>query len=174
MDDAGKIIRELREQLDPVPCRHGCNSCCGPVAFSHWEYSQIPQDLCQKLIVNLLPMGSGLDPGAEPRSAILPATVWIKKGLLVAMSQKSWMRLYVNERPEGWTHRCVFLGLNGCTIYQHRPIICRLFGIVRDRRLYCREASPGIELMTVEKAIEITNAWLSCFRLLASACKKGK
>lgn len=35
------------------------------------------------------------------------------------------------------TLRCPFASAEGCTVYDRRPLVCRMFGVVRDARLTC-------------------------------------
>lgn len=165
MSGSIEIIRELREQIPRVPCQVGCTLCCGPVAFSHIEYEQIPREIRDKFHANVFPMGSGSRPAAQPMRAIIPTKKRLSgnKLLLSVMTPDSWMRLYAaGAAPKNWAHSCAFKGPMGCMVYPHRPIICRLYGIVLDRRLYCKTASVTVPLLSLERAVEITETWLSC------------
>lgn len=53
----------------------------------------------------------------------------------VPFTEAEWNQLA--EHPPLTTHTCQFKGETGCTIYDRRPLLCRLFGAVDTTRLRC-------------------------------------
>ena len=39
--------------------------------------------------------------------------------------------------PQPNSMRCPFVEKGGCSIYENRPLVCRLFGAVQDKRIMC-------------------------------------
>ncbi len=175
MTDAGLVILRLREQIPPVTCKLGCTSCCGPVPFSHWEWEQLPAEVKQGLVANEIPMGMGEQPKETPALVIIPTHKKLTgKMTCSAMAPFSWTRIYTNENPKDWDAKCSFRGPWNCMIYQFRPIICRLFGIVQDQRLWCKVANMRFNLLQVEDATRITLEWLNILEPVQALARKGK
>jgi Fe-S-cluster containining protein len=55
---------------------------------------------------------------------------------------------------------CQFICKNGCSIYEDRPFMCRLFGVVDDDRLRCHEGGKAEYQITSELAEELTTEYI--------------
>jgi Fe-S-cluster containining protein len=101
--------RELRRayaNIPPVPCRPRCGDCCGPAPMQRMEWERVK---------DLVPPGAIVHRTLESDGPYVPA------GAFVVLDAASGM--------------CGFLSRDGnraCTIYDKRPLVCRLFGAVRD------------------------------------------
>ena len=52
---------------------------------------------------------------------------------------------------------CPYIGENGCDIYEHRPIVCRMFGVVK--KMQCPHRCGPHKLLTEKKESEIMNKY---------------
>lgn len=58
---------------------------------------------------------------------------------------------WTGARPDG---KCKFLGENGCTVYDRRPMICRLFGSSYNGVFYCKFLGPQkVRLMGADEML---------------------
>jgi Fe-S-cluster containining protein len=53
------------------------------------------------------------------------------------------------------TFKCPFLAAGGCSIYEHRPAVCQLFGAVDHPRMKCPMGCGPKRLLTDEQSREI-------------------
>ncbi len=54
--------------------------------------------------------------------------------------------------------RCPFFS-GGCTVYEDRPFMCRLFGTARDARLTCPKGCQPTHLLAKTKARKLTTQY---------------
>jgi len=162
-----EVILALREVFPPVSCRWGCTDCCGPVPFSRWEWTQVPPEKKNGLTVKMIPVH-------HPRhgfsaSAIIPFAGDVPQdAFLECMTPGAVMRLGTKlKRPELVT--CPFAREGRCTIHEHRPILCRLYGAVDDPRVLC---SYGVRAVPLLPAFIGQTAMAIWFQILPA--HKGK
>lgn len=59
------------------------------------------------------------------------------------------------DKPKPYTDiNCPYLSILGCTIYENRPFMCRLFGTVED--LQCPYGCKPDKMLSAEKGLELT------------------
>lgn len=63
----------------------------------------------------------------------------------------SWVATAALQHP----FSCPFLGNKGCTIYDDRPMICRLFGSVDDPRMKCPKGCGPEQFITETESRQI-------------------
>lgn len=97
---AEKKHKELYDAIPKFQCISGCNDCCGPVAYSEWEWGSVPE---------------------KKNHNVLCIT-------------------------------CPYSTEGGCSIYDKRPLICRLFGAVDTPRLRCPHGAGPKKKMTEAQA----------------------
>lgn len=56
--------------------------------------------------------------------------------------------------------KCPFFD-HGCTVYEDRPFMCRLFGTARDARLTCRHGCQPGHMLTKAKALSLKACYLA-------------
>jgi len=151
-----EVILRLRSLCPRAPCLPGCHECCGPVPFTEWEWSQVPEDQRSRadLIAKKVPVH-------HPKMGFHGKAIiaFYKKGFSPGASVESissWMRLWEKGKAD---ERCPFEGPGGCLIYPHRPIICRLFAAVADPRLTCKRGCASIPQLTTKTAMTIMCEW---------------
>ena len=67
----------------------------------------------------------------------------------VPFSEAEWARLTPEEQAKPLvTHRCQFVGPTGCTIYDRRPLLCRLFGTVNEPKMTCSHGCGPEQTLT--------------------------
>lgn len=54
---------------------------------------------------------------------------------------------------------CPFLGQNGCTIYEKRPLMCRLFGHVDHPRMKCPHGCGDTSITQEESTAMVEEEW---------------
>lgn len=59
--------------------------------------------------------------------------------------------------------KCPFFDA-GCTVYEDRPFMCRLFGTARDARLTCPHGCQPKHILTMEKAYALKTRYQSTAR----------
>ncbi len=136
-----EVIRLLREAIPTGShCLAGCSECCEPVPFSQWEWDQVPPELRKVATVRqgyaIVPV-----PPGTPRHVF-------RKGFPVFEI----MRLNSDGR---YNLACPFESEKGCIIYDHRPILCRLFAAVKDPRLTCSHGVRTWPLLEAEVGMAI-------------------
>lgn len=108
-----------------VQCRRGCYYCCDDIAVLPIEFEALRRELAREGIPD--GAGSGGPPGDDGLS---PAE-------LAGLRSRDRTRDGVLPNPEAGRRRCGFLGAGGeCTVYPHRPVICRTHGLPLAYRLY--------------------------------------
>lgn len=103
------LNKYFKDQSPYIKCKLGCSKCCsnGDYPFSEIE-------------VELLKLGfSGLD--TEKKQIILKNIAKIKKDRENHTS------------PTRFTYRCPFLIDDVCSVYLHRGLICRTFGLIYSK-----------------------------------------
>lgn len=104
-------LEEVREQIpDGFPCKDRCFRCCGPVPIPKEEWDRITATSAGRLALK-------------------------RFGDAVEVAHAD--GLYFPIHPLGI---CPFLGKDGCLVYDERPLICRVYGQLKD--LKCGE---GVE-----------------------------
>lgn len=76
----------------------------------------------------------------------------------VPFAEAEWAQL--TDPPPLTTHRCQFASETGCTIYEHRPLLCRLFGTVDTPKLLCPYGKRPETLMTERQGATIMRHFL--------------
>jgi Fe-S-cluster containining protein len=158
-----KIILSLRDAIPPVMCRPRCTDCCGAVPWSHWEWNQVPAFLKEGLILNEALVKPPIE-GDSYRKVILPFRFKVKgTSTIVLWNRDSWMQLYT-KRPIK-ANKCVFLteDESGCRVYQYRPIICRLFGTIMDKRAACKHGCSSIPQLHWTLGMAMATGWFTVF-----------
>ena len=56
--------------------------------------------------------------------------------------------------------RCQYATKSGCSIYEHRPLLCRLFGTVDHEKLRCPHGKRPAELLTHRQGDTIMRHYL--------------
>ena len=118
-------------------CRPGCHECCGPVPFSEYEWSRVPQVHKEGLMLKRLPLAS-IQTGEvklfDNHHVIIPfkAGTVPQKILRHYTSLGATMRLGPKMAVD-----CPFVSPAGCKIYPERPIVCRLFAASEYPVLRC-------------------------------------
>ena len=69
----------------------------------------------------------------------------------VPFSKEEWDR--INDKREATSLTCPYLGAKGCDIYEERPIMCRLFGVVED--LLCPHGCRPVGFLSRSQARKI-------------------
>lgn len=59
------------------------------------------------------------------------------------------------------TTRCPFF-VNGCTVYEDRPFMCRLFGTAPDARLTCPHGCKAAKPLTLAEAGRLADLYRGC------------
>lgn len=59
------------------------------------------------------------------------------------------------EMKQGRVVGCRFLGEQGCTVYENRPLVCRMFGAVDNPRMKCPKGCGPKKPLSAEKEAEI-------------------
>ena len=76
---------------------------------------------------------------------------------VIAMTRIEWQNIHVKRlfdfNPNNLT--CAYVCEKGCSIYQDRPTICRLFGTADDPRLKCPHGCAPIFKLPKSRAREI-------------------
>jgi Fe-S-cluster containining protein len=164
-EEKGRIIRSLRDSIPTVLCRHLCSDCCGCVPWSHYEWDLLPKHLKKGIVVNEVYVKPPVK-GMPFRKMIIPTFKKLKgMSTIVMWDNKSWMELYTSKPIS--PNKCVFLsdGEFGCTVYQYRPIICRLFGTIMDDRAACKYGCHSIPRLHWKLGVAMTNGWFECMDL---------
>ena len=67
----------------------------------------------------------------------------------------------INSETLGWCATCSYAvpGV-GCSIYEDRPLICRLFGVSEDPRLTCAHGRGAAKKFTLSQTRDIVNRYL--------------
>lgn len=161
--EPGKVITFLRNLIPPVACYAGCHDCCGPVPFTEWEWNQIPseQSRLEGLVIEKIPVHHPLH-GLKGRAIIPFKGEVAADARLDAVGLHSWMRLWQKGKSD---KNCPFQGHQGCTIYPHRPILCRLFGAVADPRLTCSRGCKSIPQLSLINTLAIMHEWYSLLEI---------
>lgn len=73
-------------------------------------------------------------------------------------------------RPDSAT--CPFFD-HGCTVYDDRPFMCRLFGTARDWRLTCPHGRQPRKMLTMQKARDLTDRYRRETNTNSSELKPG-
>lgn len=55
----------------------------------------------------------------------------------VPFTVDEWEQIPPDKRKPLTSHRCQYSGPTGCEIYEVRPLLCRLFGTVKEEGLTC-------------------------------------
>lgn len=103
------IVREARRVESSLPrmnCKGLCQECCGPIGMTQFEWRRIVERL-----------------GREP--------VETKEMPLRASSGQTVARDAVITLPPGPNLECPMLKDGRCSVYDIRPMICRLWGMTR-------------------------------------------
>jgi len=61
----------------------------------------------------------------------------------------------VNPNP----FACPFSAKGNCDVYEHRPIVCRLFGQIDDEKMLCPHGIRPVKLMAPRLVDRILNKW---------------
>lgn len=126
-----KRLASIDNILGGVPqfqCIEGCSDCCGPVGMSRLEMNRIAED-------------TGLSVDA------------IRKKMLSAFTN-AMNRSEVHAHAHG---SCPLLDkeTHKCSVYDHRPGVCHLFGAVDHPRLTCPHGRRPEKLLSHEESKEI-------------------
>ncbi len=96
---------------DNIICRSGCSSCCIPISLMPVEFYAIKKELEDKKLP------PGLFDGFSGRCT----------------ASRSVKTEYASSEPDGnidtEPESCIFLNNSACSIYRHRPVICRTQGL---------------------------------------------
>jgi Fe-S-cluster containining protein len=111
-----EFARNRRLHGDRIQCRSGCSDCCHQLfqiteieaAVISREMAELPEDLRQRL-----------------RDRSRPYLAARRQLIAAQGEQEAWGQL----PPPGSRLACPALEDGACTIYEHRPLICRKFGI---------------------------------------------
>lgn len=104
------IQKYIQEQKEYIKCSKNCSYCCESGAFptSKIEFSFVKQGI------------SKLDP--ESRKKI--------KAKTIELYEKRHIHLQQGKDIFDFTYECPFLDKKKCLIYEYRPIICRIHGLM--------------------------------------------
>lgn len=109
------------EMKDKISCRAGCGFCC-------YQYVVATDDEAKTLIEYSNEQKINLN--------------WDKIKLRANLSEESWKKLPHKDR------KCVFLGEDQkCTVYEHRPAVCRKLYVVNDPVLCDSSIFPEGEVL---------------------------
>lgn len=155
-----EVIETLRHLIPPVyGCLKGCTECCVLVPFTEYELAQVPKNIIDKL--ELKPMfmvikgaPGGLDPDFQGRVYFLTRPGQLKvKDLKRTRTVGDVMQL----------GKCPFIQAGKCLIYEHRPIICRLFGAASEPNFTCSHGARSANLLSRQVSFLISSAWFQMF-----------
>lgn len=80
---------------------------------------------------------------------------------VVPFTEEEWALLTPEEQSrESKGLECRFKGANGCTIYDRRPMLCRLFGSVDDKKLTCWHGCGPEKKLTAIQGLTIMRHYL--------------
>jgi len=137
--------------LSQVPCHAGCSYCCiGP-----FPITQLDVSLLQEGLQRLTPDRRGYIEGraAEQVSALESAQPKLKESPYLDRWPDSDIDRLVNEFHD---YPCPALDEDGlCTLYEHRPLICRSMGIPTEEKGVVRGAC---EVQTFVPIIRLSGA----------------
>jgi len=111
--------------IPAVPCDEGCSECCCPVPFSKREWVAIPIELKKGLDIRLSINFLGRLMAIPLRPGFLPA------GIPKVIPQKDVKKVLRGLQEEEIPGSCPFSVEHRCTIYELRPLVCRIHGTVR-------------------------------------------
>lgn len=121
-DEADALFEHYARQVE---CRRGCYYCCDDISVLPIELEALRRILAR----DGLPDGAGSGGPAED-GGLSPAE-------LAALRSHDRTAEGRVANPEAGRRRCGFLGRAGeCTVYRHRPVICRTHGLPLAYRLY--------------------------------------
>lgn len=103
-----KLEKYFKDQAPYIFCKKGCARCC--------QYGDYP---FSKLEIDYLMQGFSTLP-TDKQQAIL-------KNIKKTVEEKQ------NFAGEQFVYQCPFLLNNECTVYEHRGVICRTFGLISSR-----------------------------------------
>lgn len=56
---------------------------------------------------------------------------------------------------KGFTGKCCFSSLDGCMIYENRPLVCRLFGASEQPRMRCPHGAKADNPLTSQETAKM-------------------
>lgn len=59
---------------------------------------------------------------------------------------------------------CEFVGKDGCSKYEHRPFMCRLFGAVEDKRLECPYGAKADKPLSAKRAATLSSRYTALMK----------
>jgi uncharacterized protein len=129
-------LKRLKALYDAVPastCRGFCSSQCGTVPFSRTEWNYIPQELRKGK--------TNPDYADAMRSMTYREFEWATTGK--------------TKQPD-----CQFLQDGRCSIYEYRPMMCRVWG--QNREAACFTCVWGCTpTMSYDRIMELMGEWFS-------------
>jgi Fe-S-cluster containining protein len=126
---AAEQLQAIYAELPKMECKRKCQESCGPLLIPRIEYVQIEKT---GAVFNL----SSIDAVQLDRR-----WQWMPKKKLVATA------------PMPGTLNCSMLYPSGkCRVYEHRPFVCRTWGMIDDPNMRCPFGCKPEKWMTVKEA----------------------
>lgn len=87
------------------------------------------------------------EPGCNDCCGPVPFSVW------------EWSKVIEKKKsPDGL--QCPYSTSTGCSIYENRPLMCRIFGTVDDERLECPRGRAPAQKLSAEEGADIVRAYI--------------
>lgn len=80
---------------------------------------------------------------------------------VVPFTESEWALLTPEEQAKPLVSaRCQFATETGCSIYERRPLLCRLFGTVNDQKMTCWKGCGPEQKLTAQQGRTIMRKYL--------------